>query len=101
MDHADDELLTVQVVYSPRAGVVDEANLRLPQGSRVEDAIRASGMLARHAAIDLTRNKVGVWGKWRGLDDPLRDNDRVEIYRPLLIDPKEARRLRQRRQRAS
>jgi uncharacterized protein len=101
MDRADESMLTVQVVYSPRAGEVEQVEVTLPQGSRVRDALLASGMLARHAAIDLARNKLGIWGKWRGLDDPLRDQDRVEIYRPLLIDPMEARRRRQRRQRGS
>lgn len=89
-------MLNIEVIYSPRAGEFDTVQLRLPQGARVRDALLGSGLLARHAQIDLALHKVGVWGKWRGLDEPLRDADRVEIYRPLAIDPKEARRRRQR-----
>ena len=89
-------MLNVEVIYSPRAGEFDAVRLCLPQGARIRDALLQSGLLARHAHIDLERHKVGVWGKWRGLDEPLRDADRVEIYRPLIVDPKEARRRRQR-----
>lgn len=89
-------MLNVEVIYSPRAGEFDAVQLSLPQGACVRDALLQSGLLARHPQIDLERHKVGVWGKWRGLDEPVRDRDRVEIYRPLVVDPKEARRRRQR-----
>lgn len=68
--------------------------VRLPASSTVEEAIRHSGVLQRFPEIDLTRNKVGVWSKLTKLDAPLRDGDRVEIYRPLIADPKEVRRKR-------
>lgn len=96
MGRAEAGMLNIEVIYSPRAGEFDTVQLRLPQGARVRDALLESGLLARHAQIDLALHKVGVWGKWRGLDDALRDADRVEIYRPLDVDPKEARRRRQR-----
>ncbi len=89
----------LQVVYSPRAGEVDEVRLVLPAGATLRDALVQSGHLQRHPEIDTALARVGVWGRLRSLDDVLRDQDRVEIYRPLQVDPKEARRLRYRKQR--
>ena len=65
----------------------------------MQDALALSGLLRRHAAIDTAAARIGVWGKLRPRDHVLRDRDRVEIYRPLLVDPKEARRLRYRKHR--
>jgi putative ubiquitin-RnfH superfamily antitoxin RatB of RatAB toxin-antitoxin module len=98
MANAEAAPLAVSVAYSPRAGVVDEVQLRLAAGACVSDALRASGLLERHPQINLAVQRVGVWGQVVGLDAPLRERDRVEVYRPLTIDPKEARRLRQKRQ---
>lgn len=91
--------VNVSVAYSPRPGEVDEVQLVLPAGATVEAALARSGLLQRHPAIDLSAPRIGVWGKLRALDHVLRDLDRVEIYRPLLVDPKEARRLRYRKHR--
>ena len=66
----------------------------VPAGATVETAIRASGVLERVPAIDLGVHRVGIFGKLARLDAPLREGDRVEIYRPLTVDPKEARRRR-------
>ena len=69
--------------------------LQLPAGSTVRDALDASGMLARHPEIDLSaRNNIGIFGRLVALDAPLADHDRVEIYRPLTVDPKVARQRR-------
>ena len=91
-------MLKVEVVYAlPRA--YDALTVNLAEGASVADAVRASGMLERHPEIDLARNKLGVFGK---LVDPatrLAPGDRVEIYRTLAIDPKEARRARARKKR--
>lgn len=62
----------------------------------MRDAIEASGILERFPEIDLDRQPVGVFGRHCRLQDPLRDGDRVEIYRPLIADPKEMRRRRAR-----
>lgn len=91
------EPLRVSVAYSPRAGVVDESQVTLAAGATLIDAIRASGVLDRHAGLDLSRSKLGIWGRVQPADAPLRERDRVEIYRPLQVDPKEARRLRYRK----
>lgn len=99
MAHVDDAVpLTVSVAYSPRAGEVDEVRLQLPPGATVADALRASGLQARHPGIALERLPVGIWGAFCEHGDTLRDRDRVELYRPLRVDPKEARRRRQRAQ---
>jgi putative ubiquitin-RnfH superfamily antitoxin RatB of RatAB toxin-antitoxin module len=89
----------VSVAYSPSAGVVDEVSVQLVAGATVGDALRASGLLERHPQIDLAVQRVGVWGKLRALEAPLYERDRVEVYRPLQLDPMEARRQRQRTQR--
>jgi len=68
--------------------------VQLAEGASVEDAIRASGVLEAFPEIDLAKNKVGVFSKLVKLDEKVRDRDRVEIYRPLIADPKEVRRKR-------
>jgi uncharacterized protein len=87
------------VAFSPAPRRVDRARVSLPAGATVRDALEASGILLRHPDIDLSRQKVGVWGKLKPLETPLRDRDRVEVYRALEVDPKEARRQRYRSQR--
>ena len=69
-------------------------SLELAEGATAEAAILASGILQRFPEIDLQKNAVGIFGKLCKLEQPLRAGDRVEIYRPLLADPKEARRNR-------
>jgi putative ubiquitin-RnfH superfamily antitoxin RatB of RatAB toxin-antitoxin module len=86
-------VLTVEVVFAPQAGRVDRVSLHLPAGATVGDALHASGLVQQHA-LDLAGLRVGVWSRHEALDHVLRDRDRVEIYRPLTVDPKEARRLR-------
>jgi uncharacterized protein len=93
------DALRVTVVYSPRAGEVDEVRLNLPAGAFVRDALAASGLAQRHPSVDFAVLRIGVWGKLREPGDALRDQDRVEIYRPLKVDPKEARRVRYRQHR--
>ncbi len=92
--------MRIEVVYSPRERVVDLVELELPEGSSVADAVRASGLLQRHEDLDPAHQRAGVWGRPCRPDDALRDGDRVELYRALKVDPKEARRLRQQRQRS-
>lgn len=83
----------VEVVYAlPHEQPILQVDL--PEGATVEDAIRASGVLDAHPEIDLTKNKVGIFSKLVKLDEKVRDRDRVEIYRPLIADPKEVRRKR-------
>jgi putative ubiquitin-RnfH superfamily antitoxin RatB of RatAB toxin-antitoxin module len=90
--------LRVSVAYSPRPGEVDEVELALEAGATVADALRLSGLQQRHAGLDLGTAPIGLWGARCRLDDVLRDRDRVEVYRALRVDPKEARRQRYRAQ---
>ena len=102
MARADSDVrLSVSVAYSPRAGEVDEVNLTMEPGATVADALRASGLQARYPDAALDALPVGVWGAFCHRDDVLRDRDRVELYRPLRVDPMEARRRRQRDQAAT
>ena len=96
MAHGEEPVLRIEVVYCPGPGSVDLVSLRLPPGAALSDALTASGLLQRHALAggDL---RVGTWGRMQDAATPLRDRDRVEIYRPLTVDPKEARRLRYKR----
>ena len=91
-------LVNVSVVYSPRAGAVDEVQLSMRAGAAVSDALCASGLQQRHPGLDLGAAPIGIWGALCRRDDVLRDRDRVEVYRSLVVDPKEARRQRYRAQ---
>ena len=72
----------IRVIYAlPHAQ--HQVALELEDGATVEEALRRSGLLERFPEIDLTRNKVGIFGKFAALEQSLRDGDRIEIYRPL------------------
>ena len=60
----------------------------------VEEAIRDSGVLEKYPEISLKNNRVGIFGELVCLHTPLKAHDRVEIYRPLKLDPMQARRMR-------
>lgn len=89
--------MKVQVSYSPGPRQVDSIELELPAGSRLADALRASGLVERHGLGRVEDLQVGVWGRAAPLEAPLREADRVEVYRGLEVDPKEARRQRYRK----
>ncbi|MHB1232094.1 MAG: RnfH family protein [Burkholderiales bacterium] len=85
--------IQVEVAYAlPERQVL--LPLKIHAGATVEDAIQRSGLLERFPEIDLAQAKVGVFSKLTKLDAVLRDKDRIEIYRPLIADPKEVRRKR-------
>ena len=85
--------VAVEVVYAlPERQYLK--TVRLPKGSSVEQAIQASGLLEMRREIDLKINKVGIYSRPVKLNDEVSDGDRVEIYRPLIADPKELRRIR-------
>ena len=85
--------IEVEVAYAaPQRQVVK--TLTLPAGSSVEQAIRVSGLLDEFPEIDLAQQRAGVFGEFVRLDECLHGGERVEIYRALLADPKEARRRR-------
>lgn len=72
-------------------------NLILPDGGTVADAIAQSGIREAWSGVEIRADRVGIFARKVSFDTMLRDGDRVEIYRPLKIDPKEARRLRAKR----
>ena len=85
--------IKVEVAYAkPDTQVI--LQLDVPDGTSLEQAVKSSGILKKFPEIDLSNNKLGVFGKIAKPDTPLRDRDRVEIYRPLIADPKESRRKR-------
>lgn len=90
---ADRGTISVEVVYAEP----DRQHVRtvvVREGSTLRAAIEQSGLLVDVAGIDLTKNKVGIFNRLARLDDIVRHDDRIEIYRPLLADPKELRRHR-------
>lgn len=91
--------IAVTVVYALPTGAT-EIEFELPAGSSVADALERSGIAARHREIDLAAMTVGVYGVRVALGRTLADRDRVEIYRPLLADPKDLRRRRAGRRKA-
>ncbi|MEE4244196.1 MAG: RnfH family protein [Kangiellaceae bacterium] len=83
--------MRVEVIYPlPDQQVLHLVDLA--DGATVKDAIVASGILALHPELDLDLIKVGIFSKLTQLGQTLREGDRVEIYRPLIADPKEVRR---------
>ncbi|MGG1943305.1 RnfH family protein [Trinickia sp. NRRL B-1857] len=85
--------LSIEVCYA-RADAQTLIAVTMPAGATVRDAIDASDIARQHPEIDLSAAKIGVFGKLASLDTPLADHDRVEIYRPLIVDPKLARQRR-------
>jgi putative ubiquitin-RnfH superfamily antitoxin RatB of RatAB toxin-antitoxin module len=87
------DMINIEVVYA----LPDEQILlrqSVPAGTTVAGAVLASGMLDKHPEIDLAANKLGIFGKLTKADAVVRERDRIEIYRPLIADPKEVRRKR-------
>ncbi|PKO46412.1 MAG: RnfH family protein [Betaproteobacteria bacterium HGW-Betaproteobacteria-22] len=85
--------ITVEVAYA----LPDEQLIiptKVSEGATAEQAIITSGILNKFPEIDLNTNKIGIFGKLTRLDTVLRHMDRVEIYRPLIADPKEVRKQR-------
>ncbi|WP_326534163.1 RnfH family protein [Pseudorhodoferax sp.] len=86
--------ITVDLVAAAGPRRVVQAPLQLPAGARVADALREAQALAPFVGLVLADMPVGIWGRKVGPAQLLRDGDRVECYRPLLVDPKVARRER-------
>jgi uncharacterized protein len=85
--------ILVEVAYAlPKQQVI--LPITVAPGTTAQAAVEASGILAKFPEIDLNTNKIGIFGKLCKPDTPLRHLDRVEIYRPLIADPKEVRRQR-------
>ena len=94
-------IVRVAIACSPGAGHAFEMTLALPAPATALDAIRASGLFERHPELGLGEPLIGIWGRACAPGTLLADGDRVEVYRPLTMDPNEARRLRARNLRAA
>lgn len=90
--------MRVTVLYSPAPREVLEWGVGVEAGATVAQAIESSGLPLARPGLDWRRAGVGVWGRKSALDAVLREGDRVEVYRPLQVDPKLARRERFARQ---
>ena len=88
-----DSKLNVEVVYARRERQ-ELVRVQLPEGATVRQAVEASGVLEKHPELGLAQNKLGIFSKLSKPETVLRDRDRVEIYRPLIADPKEVRKQR-------
>ena len=87
------EEILVEIAYAlPEEQVI--ISIKVPSKSDVKQAIEKSGIQIKFPSIDLSKNKVGIFGKKTTLDHVLKNRDRIEIYRPLILDPKEMRRKR-------
>ena len=93
LDNNNSQPIGIEVVYgTPSKQILLSINVE--QGTSVEQAIISSGILSDFSEIDLTVNKVGIWNRVAKLSDQVQAYDRIEIYRPLLADPKEVRKRR-------
>lgn len=88
-----EEKIYVELVYALPAEQI-LLKTEVPKGTTIAEAVKLSGILAKFPEIDLEKNKFGIFGKLSKADTVLREKDRVEIYRPLIADPKEIRRKR-------
>ena len=88
-----DQQISIEVAYAlpDRQALLEVV---IEQGTSVEQAIKASGIIKRFPQIDLSKDKVGIWNRTCKLSDEPKNGDRIEVYRPLIADPKEARRRR-------
>ena len=89
----DSNSIAVMVCYAT-ANQQEIIPLELPAQTNILQAIQQSGVLDQYTEIDLAKNTIGVFGKLVNLDQVLQDKDRIEIYRPLRINPMDARRSR-------
>jgi uncharacterized protein len=90
---ADVNALFVEVAYAtPEKQVI--LKVEVPAGATAQQAVERSGILEQFPEIDLAKNKLGIFGKATAASTELRAGDRVEIYRPLIADPKEVRKQR-------
>ncbi len=88
------DVIVCEVVFASGPGQITHRQCHAAADERLIDVIRRSRILELHPEIDLSVLRIGVFGKLKPLDQPVTHGDRIEIYRPLQVDPKTARRLR-------
>lgn len=87
------ETFSVEICYA-MSNKQEVVRVLVPEGATLQHGLDASGLLVKYPEIDIRKNKFGIWNKLSKLDAVLRDKDRIEIYRPLIADPKEVRKQR-------
>lgn len=93
MPNTTNSKIKVEAVYAlPHEQTL--LSFEVPSGSTVAEAVRLSGLMDKYPEIDLEKGKFGIFGKLSKSDTVLREKDRIEIYRPLIADPKEVRKKR-------
>ncbi len=98
MAHADRPVILVRVVHAAAPHALEIESLHLPEGATLRDAVQASALLRRGLAAAGPGRHIGLWGRLCGPDQVLQDQDRLELLRPLQMDPMEARRHRLQRE---
>lgn len=90
---ANPDTIRIEVIYAlPHEQLL--LDTQVPMGASIRDGILASGILERYPELNIDTLAAGVFGKLAKLDTPLRERDRIEIYRPLIADPKAVRKQR-------
>lgn len=89
-----DDLMKIEIAYVPDENIQELLDVELDEGALVKDAVEKSGLLNKYQAVGIESLQTGIWGKVCSLDTVLKEHDRVELYVPLLISPKTARRKR-------
>ena len=87
-------VIRITLIYSPRPRVVQEKAITVPEGTTARQALLQSKWLGEPPNLISEHALIGIWGRVVPMTQPLRDQDRIEIYRPLTVDPKVARRER-------
>jgi len=96
MENSNLSLFEIEIAYGKSSGV-QLLKRKEKAGATIREAVEESGILERNPEINLEENEVGIFSKKKALQDTVKSGDRIEIYRPLLVDPKEARRRRARK----
>ena len=89
----DENFISVFVSYAV-SGKQEVLTIQVPIKSNVKQAIEMSGIMQKYTEIDFSKNSFGIYGKVVQLDQALQEHDRIEVYRSLIVDPMQARRVR-------
>ena len=92
-----DDALNVEVVFLGGPGKALSRRIQIGRGTSLRQAVEVSGLAVEVSAVDFAQCRIGVWGKVRPGESMASDGDRIELYRPLLVDPKIARARRARK----
>lgn len=93
MAESNKDMMTIEVAYAlPNKQTL--LVVEVDKASTIKEAVLCSGILEKHPEIDISSTKIGIFGKLKKMTEVVREMDRIEIYRPLIADPKEVRKKR-------